>query len=95
MDGLYDISDDAMSEIDDLSTAMDTETLAANDMVPEGFENRPHAPQEMRVEVINHRRFIRVDHTANQRYNSRISAIWDHGIDEADNIVEALECLKN
>jgi hypothetical protein len=76
MDDLYGISDDAMS---DLSTTMGTETLAANAMVPESFENRPHPPQEMRVEVINHRRFIRVDHTANQRYNSRISAIWDHG----------------
>ena len=44
MDDLHGISDDAMSEIDDLRTAMGTETLAANDIVLEGFENRHYAP---------------------------------------------------
>ena len=38
-----DVMDFNLDEEDDLSTALGTESLAARDMVPEGFDNTPRA----------------------------------------------------
>jgi hypothetical protein len=38
-----DVMDFSFDEEDDLSSALGTETLAAGDMVPEGFDNTPRA----------------------------------------------------
>jgi hypothetical protein len=66
---------------DDLSTAFGTETLAERDMVPEGFANTPTSRTDMRVEVIDGGRYLRVDQSANLRVNSVVSKIWKHGFE--------------
>jgi hypothetical protein len=46
-----DVMDFSFDEEDDLSSALGTETLAAEDMVPEGFDNTPRArvPTELLI----------------------------------------------
>ena len=65
-------------EEDDLSSAFGTETLAARDMVPEGFDNTPRArvPTE---QLIQGRRYLKVDQSTNKRNGSKVSKIWQHG----------------
>jgi hypothetical protein len=73
-----DVMDFDLDEEDDLSTALGTESLAAKDMVPEGFDNTPRtrrAPEQL----IQGRRYLKVDQSANTRKNSKISKIWQHG----------------
>jgi hypothetical protein len=44
---------------DDLSTALGTETLAGREMVPEGFDNAPNSRDNMPIELVNGRGFLR------------------------------------
>jgi len=69
--------DFGFDEEDDLSSALGTETLAARDMVPEGFDNTPRArvPTE---QLIQGRRYLKVDQSANKRNGSKVSKIWQH-----------------
>jgi hypothetical protein len=63
---------------DNLSSALGTETLAARDIVPEGFDNTPRAraPTE---QLIQGRKYLVVNQTANIRQNSKVSKIWQYG----------------
>ena len=63
---------------DGLSTALGTESLAARDMVPEGFDNTPRARGALE-QLIQGRRYLRVDQSANKRNNSKVSKIWCYG----------------
>ena len=49
---------------DGLSTALGTESLAARDMVPEGFDNTPRA-RGAPEQLIRGRRYLKVDQSAN------------------------------
>jgi hypothetical protein len=55
----YDAMDFNFDDEDDISSALGTETLAARDMVPEGFDNPARActPTE---QLIQGRRYLRV-----------------------------------
>jgi hypothetical protein len=87
-----------------------TETLAARDMVPKGFDNTPRAHASIE-QLIQGKRYLRVDQSANKRHNSTVSEIWQYesglrALDTpkklitpernglVDNTIEALECLK-
>jgi hypothetical protein len=59
---------------DAFSTALGTETLAARDMVPEGFDNIPRA-RSLPERIIQGRKYLVVDQSANQRNQSRVSKI--------------------
>jgi hypothetical protein len=65
-------------EDDGFSSALGTETLAARDIVPEGFDNTPRAPASIE-QLIQGRRYLRVDQSANKRHNSNVSKIWQYG----------------
>jgi hypothetical protein len=56
---------------DDLSAALGTETLAGKKMVPEGFDSAPNSRDNMPIELIGGRRFLRIDQTANLYVESR------------------------
>jgi hypothetical protein len=58
-------------EEDDLSTAMGTESLIANGIALESFDNTPKLP----VRIVRGRRYLEVDQSANRRAGSKISAI--------------------
>ena len=62
---------------DDLSSAMGTETLLANSIVPEGLA-ASSKPPEIPVQVIGGVRYLRVEQSANRRNGSKISKIWQH-----------------
>jgi hypothetical protein len=47
-------------EDDDFSSALGTETLAARDIVPKGFDNTPRAPASIK-QLIQGKRYLRVD----------------------------------
>jgi hypothetical protein len=64
-------------EKDDLSTAMGTETLIANGIAPESFDNTPKLP----VRMVRGRRYLEVDQSANRRAGSKTSATWQHGLE--------------
>ena len=67
---------------DDLSTALDTETLADRDMVSLSFENTPDSSVDtLPIEIFEHRRFLKVERSAALRSGQKISKIWDHGIE--------------
>jgi hypothetical protein len=55
-----DVTDFDIDEEDVLSTSLGTESLAAKDMVPEGFDNNPRA-RGVPEQVIQGRRYLRVD----------------------------------
>jgi hypothetical protein len=59
------------NEENDLSTAMGTESLIANRIAPESFDNTPKLP----VRMAKGRRYLEVDQSANRRAGSKISAI--------------------
>jgi hypothetical protein len=65
-------------EDDDLSTALGNEALAARDMVPEDFDNIPRAPRAPE-QLIQGRRYLVVEQSANRRSHSKVSKIWQHG----------------
>src|SRR5436305_8102731 len=73
-----DVMDFDLDEEDDLSTALGTESLAARDMVPEGFDNTPRT-RRVPEQLIQGRRYLKVDQSANTRKNSKVSKIWQHG----------------
>jgi hypothetical protein len=66
---------DSSFDDDDLSTALGTETLAEKEMIPEGFDNTPNSKDNMPVELVSDRRFLRVDQTANLRAGSKVLKI--------------------
>jgi hypothetical protein len=97
-------------EDDDFSSALGTETPAARDMVPEGFNNTLRAPASIE-QLIQGKRYLRVDQLANKRHNSKASKTWQYGSELraldtpkklitpernslVDNTIKALECLK-
>jgi hypothetical protein len=61
-----DLIDFDIDDEDVLSTALGTETLAARDMVPEGFDNIPRA-RSLPEHIIQGRKYLVVDQSANQR----------------------------
>lgn len=69
-----DAMDFSFDEEDDLSSALGTETLATKDMVSEGFDNtlRARVPTE---QLIQGRRYLKVDQSANKRNGSKVSKI--------------------
>jgi hypothetical protein len=73
-----DAMDFDFDENDDLSSALGTETLAARDMVPEGFDNTSRAPVPTE-QLIQDRRYLKVDQSTNKRNSSKVSKIWQHG----------------
>jgi hypothetical protein len=63
---------------DDLSTAMGTKTLAANDLIPEEFaecSDKSLLPKQR----IRGREFLVVEQSASLRTNSKVSLIWQYG----------------
>ena len=66
------------NEEDNLSSALDTETLTARDMIPEGFDNTPRA-RASTEQLIRGRKYLVINQTANMRQNSKVSKIWQHG----------------
>jgi hypothetical protein len=70
-----DLVDFDIDEKDDLSTALCTESLAAKDMIPEGFDTTPRAGGVLE-QLIQGRRYLRVDQSTNKRNNSKVSKIW-------------------
>jgi hypothetical protein len=90
---------------DDLSSAMGTETLLAHDLVPEGLLASSTGSAEQQIHHILGGRYLVVDQSANRRHNSKMSKIWQDGIELraldsternslSDNTIEALECLR-
>jgi hypothetical protein len=63
--------DFGFDEEDDLSSALGTETLAARDMVPEGFDNTPRAHVPTRYYPIRKVVYYQAIHRP---------ACWDHCI---------------
>jgi hypothetical protein len=59
---------------DDLSSAMGTDTLVANHMVPGKTSDLP-------IQLINGKRYLTVDQSPNQRHGSKVSKIWQYGTD--------------
>ena len=61
---------------DDLSTALDTKTLADRDMVPPGFDNNPGSSADtLPIEIFEDRRFLGVEHGAALRSGQKVSKI--------------------
>jgi hypothetical protein len=59
---------------DDLSTALDTETLADRDMVPLGFKNTPGSSVDtLPIEIFEHRRFLKVERSTALRSRQKVS----------------------
>jgi hypothetical protein len=73
-----DAMDFEFDEEDDLSSALGTESFAARDMVPKGFDNAPRA-HGLPEQLIQGRRYLKVDQSANKRNGSKVSKIWQHG----------------
>jgi hypothetical protein len=65
-----------------------TETLAAKDMVSKGFDNTPRAPASIK-QLIQSKRYLRVDQSANKRHNLKVSKIWQY-----ESKLRALDTLK-
>jgi hypothetical protein len=74
-----DIDPDLLS--DDLSSAMDTDTLLAHDLVPEDLPASSKGPAEQQVHHNRVVRYLVVDQTANRRPNSKVSKIWQYGME--------------
>jgi hypothetical protein len=66
---------------DDLSTAMGTETLADRDMVTPLASTTPpgSSADTLPIEIFEHRRFLRVEHSATLLSGQKVSKIWDDG----------------
>jgi hypothetical protein len=52
---------DSSFDDDDLSTALSTETLAKREIAPESLDNTPSSRDNMPVELIGGRRFLKID----------------------------------
>jgi hypothetical protein len=72
---------DSSFDGDDLLTALGTETLAGREMMPEGSDNAPNLRDSMPIELVDGRRFLKVNQTANLRAGSKVSKIWEHGFE--------------
>jgi hypothetical protein len=66
---------------DDLSIAFGIEILAGRDTVPESFANTSTSGINIAVEIIDDRRYLRINQNANLRANSVVSKIWNHGFE--------------
>jgi hypothetical protein len=64
---------------DFLSSAMSTDALVANDMVPEGFRAFSGKSSDLPIQLINGKRYLTVDQSANQCHGSKVSKIWQYG----------------
>jgi hypothetical protein len=68
-----------METDDDLSSAMGTETLADQGLVPPGFDNTPRARTEgLQIETFEQRRYLKVERSAALRKGAKVSKIWNH-----------------
>jgi len=64
---------------DDLSNAMDTETIAGRGLVTPGFDNAPRAPTKgLKTEIFAHRRYLKVERNTTLRKTAKVSKIWNH-----------------
>jgi hypothetical protein len=61
---------------DDLSSAMGTETLLGQDLVPDGLPVSSKGPAEQQIHQIGGARYLVVDQIANRRHSSKESKIW-------------------
>jgi hypothetical protein len=66
---------------DDLSRAMGTETLLAHVLVQEGLPAFSKGPTEQQIHHIRGVRYLVVDQSANRRHNSKVSKIWQDGME--------------
>jgi hypothetical protein len=73
-----DAMDFGFDEEDDLSSALGTETLAARDMVPEGFDNTPRAHVPTRYYPIRKVVYYQAIHRPARPTRPRAPACWDH-----------------
>jgi hypothetical protein len=75
-----DVMDFSFDEEDDLSSALGTKTLAAWDMVPEGFDNTPRAHVPTRYYPIRKVVYYQAIHRPARPTRPRALAwaCWDH-----------------
>jgi hypothetical protein len=57
---------------DDLSSAIDTETLLAHDLVPDGLPASSRGPAEQQIYYIRGVRYLVIDQTVNRRHGSQV-----------------------
>jgi hypothetical protein len=69
---------DADLSYDDLSSAMGTNTLLARDLVPGALPTFSNMPAEQQVHHVGGIRYLVV---ANRRYSSKVSKIWQDGME--------------
>ncbi len=60
---------------------MGTETLLAHDLVPDGLPASSRGPAEQQIHHIGGTRYLVVDQTANRRHGSKVSKIWQYGME--------------
>ena len=60
---------------DDLSSAIDTETLLAYNLMSDGLSASSREPAEQQIHHIKEARYLTVNQTANRRHNSQVSKI--------------------
>jgi len=61
----------------ELSTAIGSGTRIASEIARDDSDNTPKLP----IRTINGKRYLEVDQSANQRAGSKISSIWQHGLE--------------
>src|SRR3954453_6771007 len=76
MAALFD-SMDWVNEENDLSTVIGSGTRIASEIARDDSGNTPKLP----IPTINGKRYLEVDQSANQRAGSKISPIWQHGLE--------------
>jgi hypothetical protein len=65
---------------DDLSSAVDTETLVNRDLVPPGFDNAPRTRTKgSQIQIFDNRRYLKVERSTALRKSAKLSKIWNHG----------------
>ena len=66
---------------DDLSSATGTETLLARDLVSGALPTSTEVPAEHQVHHIGGIRYLAVDQSANRRHSSKVSKVWQDGLE--------------
>lgn len=68
---------------DDLSGAVSTETLLGHDLVPDGLlvSSKGLLNSRYQIHHIGGTRYLMVDRTANRRHGSKVSKIWQYGME--------------
>ena len=75
---------EGMDVDDDISTALDTETLADRDILPGGYSNSPIATpssEALAIEIFEGRRCLEVDRSASLRRRAKVSKIRQHSFE--------------